>query len=99
MTALLRRVLPEVSPQTLASILEVNVLPPRDYSIIASGDQQQIQPDFDPSQPAILDVFLACIAKALTLQTKVKGQAGGKGVTSFRLMDCMSARFVMFMST
>ena len=35
-------------------------------------------------------MFLACIAKALTVQTKVKGQASGKG-TSFGLNDMLPA--------
>ena len=46
---------------------------------------------YDPSKPGILDVFLACIAKALTLQTKVKG-ASSKGMpSSVKLADYLNA--------
>ena len=40
-TALLRRVLPEVAPHTLASLLSVNALPPKDFSILSSSDKSQ----------------------------------------------------------
>jgi E3 ubiquitin-protein ligase MYCBP2 len=79
-TSLLRRVLPQVQPEALASILGVPSLPPRDFSILDKGR--------DPSQLGLLDVFLACIAKALTVQTKVKGQ-GSKNSQSYKLGDCI----------
>ena len=50
---------------------------------------------YDPSKPGILDVFLACIAKALTLQTKVKG-ASSKGMpSSVKLADFLNAGWVL----
>ena len=90
MTALLRRVLPEVAPHTLATLLSVNTLPPKDFSILSSSDKSQPEVVYDPNKPSILDVFLACIAKALTLQTKVKG-ASSKGMpSSVKLADFLN---------
>lgn len=66
-TALLRRVLPEIPPSLLASLLKVKRLPSVD--LVSSSDDP-----FNPLDPGVLDVFLACIAKALTVQTKVKGR-------------------------
>ncbi|ELU16916.1 hypothetical protein CAPTEDRAFT_222007 [Capitella teleta] len=83
-TALLRRVLPEVQPQSLAAVLGVPSLPPKDFSILDKGR--------DPGQLGILDVFLACIAKALVVQTKVKGQ-GAKSAQTFKLSDCIGHNF------
>lgn len=75
MTSLLRRVLPEVSPSTLASILGVSSLPPSDFSIITESnkDNTEEESSFDVHSVGILDVFLACIAKALIVTPKVKG--------------------------
>ena len=95
MTALLRRVLPEVPPQVLASILGVQSLPPKDFSIISESNKVPELGEFDPSKAGILDVFLACIAKSLTVQMKVKGNhAGmGKGLQTLRLKDCLVSRY------
>lgn len=71
-TALLRRILPEISPGTFADILGVQRLPPSDYNIA-----HQIAVDFDMDSLGLLDIFLAVIAKSLQLQVKVKS-AGGK---------------------
>ncbi|XP_011290756.1 E3 ubiquitin-protein ligase highwire [Musca domestica] len=71
-TALLRRILPEISPATFADILGVQRLPPSDYNIA-----HQIAIDFDMDSLGLLDIFLAVIAKSLQLQVKVKS-AGGK---------------------
>ncbi|XP_064637403.1 E3 ubiquitin-protein ligase MYCBP2-like isoform X3 [Lineus longissimus] len=87
-TSLLRRVLPDVTPHRLASILSVPKLPPKDFSVITdSAKSSSSLYNFDLKRPGILDVFLACIAKALTVQMKVKNGAG-KGVTSVTLEDC-----------
>ena len=75
-TALLRRVLPEIAPSSLASLLKVKRLPPVDFMKSVSCTQEE---PFDPHDSGILDVFLACIAKALTVQTKVKGGGSGSG--------------------
>lgn len=71
-TSLLRRVLPEITPSVFASMIGINALPPRD--IISDSEKEE---EFDVHNVAILDVFLACIAKSLTVQTKVKGVLGG----------------------
>lgn len=72
--ALLRRVLPEVPPASLAKVLGVEKLPPTDFSISALGRQD---PRFDPTRMAVLDVFLSVLAKALTVQVR----------TTFSLID------------
>ena len=66
--ALLRRILPEVRPQTFAGILGISDLPPKDFGLIlARSTASEAIPDI-----GILDVFLSCISKALTLQVKSK---------------------------
>jgi E3 ubiquitin-protein ligase MYCBP2 len=87
--SLLRRVLPEIKPIVFASMLGISSLPPRD--IIASNEKE----DFDIHSVGILDVFLACIAKSLTVQTKVKGLVGGgsnKSVTTITLATAIHPR-------
>ncbi|XP_020804911.1 E3 ubiquitin-protein ligase highwire isoform X2 [Drosophila serrata] len=80
-TALLRRILPEISPESFAELLGVQRLPPADYSIA-----HQSASDFDMSRLGLLDIFLAVIAKSLQLQVKVKttaaSTAGGGGGTA-----------------
>lgn len=39
MTSLLRRMLPEISPQHLAAILGVERLPPADFSIVTASNK------------------------------------------------------------
>lgn len=46
-TALLRRMLPEVSPLTLAHIMEVPTLPPTDFSIASVGPSKNTDVTFD----------------------------------------------------
>ena len=84
--SVLRRVLPEAKPQTLASILSVPNLPPSEYSIVSLASREDESEAYDVNKPGILDVLLACIGKAVTVQTKVKGPQ--KGVTSITLAEC-----------
>ncbi|GFY47108.1 hypothetical protein TNIN_284731 [Trichonephila inaurata madagascariensis] len=95
-TSLLRRVLPEVSPPTLASILGVSSLPPSDFSIITESnkDNKPEESSFDIHKTGILDVFLSCIAKALNVQTKVKGSSStnSKGVNTVTLATSIHPR-------
>lgn len=75
MTALLRRILPEIKPEVLANVTSVDRLPPTDFSIVSVANNSSTRnADFDENAPGILDVFLSCIAKALTVQVKVKGK-------------------------
>ncbi|RWS17339.1 E3 ubiquitin-protein ligase MYCBP2-like isoform X4 [Dinothrombium tinctorium] len=67
-TSLLRRVLPEIQPTSFAAIVNVDSLPPSDF--LAANNKEG---EFDLHKAGVLDVFLACIAKALTVQTKIKG--------------------------
>ncbi|XP_062389671.1 E3 ubiquitin-protein ligase MYCBP2 isoform X1 [Sardina pilchardus] len=87
-TSLLRRVLPEVTPVRLASIIGVKALPPADISDIIHSTEKG-----DWNKFGILDMFLGCIAKALTVQLKAKGSTvvgtagttAGKGITTVTL--------------
>ena len=88
--SVLRRVLPDVKPAALANILSVPALPPVEYSIVSMASRDEGDASFDPQRPCILDVFLACIAKALTVQVKVKAAGPHKGVTSMTLSDCLA---------
>ncbi|WAQ99892.1 MYCB2-like protein [Mya arenaria] len=88
--SVLRRVLPDVKPQALANILVVPSLPPVEYSIVSLASREDGDRSFDPTRPCILDVFLACIAKALTVQSKVKAAGPHKGVTSITLAECLT---------
>ena len=62
--SILRRILPEVQPQTFAGLLGIVQLPPKDFGILARSSSEAIT----PNDIGIADVFLSCIAKALTLQ-------------------------------
>ncbi|XP_028848287.1 E3 ubiquitin-protein ligase MYCBP2 isoform X13 [Denticeps clupeoides] len=96
-TSLLRRVLPEVTPVRLASVIGVKALPPADISDIIHSTEKG-----DWNKPGILDMFLGCIAKALTVQLKAKGAniagtagtAGGKGVTTVTLPMIFNSSYI-----
>ncbi|RWS30275.1 E3 ubiquitin-protein ligase MYCBP2-like isoform X6, partial [Leptotrombidium deliense] len=80
--SLLRRVLPEIQPPAFASVFNVQSLPPNDF--LAASNKEA---EFDLHKAGLLDVFLACIAKALTVQTKIKGSStsSNKGLQSVTL--------------
>ncbi|XP_006639089.2 E3 ubiquitin-protein ligase MYCBP2 isoform X17 [Lepisosteus oculatus] len=96
-TSLLRRVLPEVTPARLASIIGVKALPPADISDIIHSTEKG-----DWNKLGILDMFLGCIAKALTVQLKAKGTtisgtagtAAGKGVTTVTLPMIFNSSYI-----
>lgn len=87
---MLRRVLPDVKPQALATILSVPALPPTEYSIVNMATREDGDENFDPDKPCILDVLLSCISKALTVQTRVKVSGPQKGVNSLSLSECVA---------
>lgn len=88
--ALLRRVLPKVPPIEFAKILDISNLPPKEFDILSrsSGDKML---EFDVLKPGLLDVFLSCIAKSLTLQVKTKGK-DGKNVQTVSLASSIHPR-------
>ncbi|XP_077071827.1 E3 ubiquitin-protein ligase MYCBP2 isoform X15 [Siphateles boraxobius] len=96
-TSLLRRVLPEVTPMRLASVIGVKALPPADISDIIHSTEKG-----DWTKLGILDMFLGCIAKALTVQLKAKGttiggtagMAAGKGVTTVTLPMIFNSSYI-----
>lgn len=96
---MLRRVLPEVTPVRLASIIGVKALPPADISDIIHSTEKG-----DWNKLCILDMFLGCIAKALTVQLKAKGTTisgtggtvAGKGVTTVTLPMIFNSRYAVF---
>ncbi|PIK37591.1 putative E3 ubiquitin-protein ligase MYCBP2 [Apostichopus japonicus] len=67
--------LPEISPAYFASVVGVSALPPTD--VVPVTPEGQSSPLSTP-QKGVLDIFLACIAKALTVQVKAKGIGGSK---------------------
>ncbi|XP_064119634.1 E3 ubiquitin-protein ligase MYCBP2-like isoform X5 [Macrobrachium nipponense] len=73
--ALFRRMLADVPPQSLALILGVESLPAQDYAILHAATTDE-DDSFDIHKQGLLDVFLAVIAKALTVQLKTKGKEG-----------------------
>jgi len=78
--------LPEIKPETLASVINVERLPPTDFSIVSAANSGFTHvSDFNEHSAGILDVFLSCIAKALTVQVKVKGKDNGKALQSASL--------------
>lgn len=66
-TALLRRILPEITPEQFAELLNVHSMPPNDFSIT-----NQTSDVFDMNRMGLLDIFLSIIAKSLQLQVKIK---------------------------
>ncbi|CAI9731993.1 E3 ubiquitin-protein ligase MYCBP2-like [Octopus vulgaris] len=89
-TSVIRRVLPDVHPQALADLLLVPNLPPTDFNIMHSTNKPSVEEEFDSEKPCILDVFLACISKALAVQTKVKSNQFQKGITTVTLAECLA---------
>ena len=87
--SLLKRVLPEIKPASFAGMVGITSLPPRD---IISNDYDN---EFHLHSVGVMDVFLACIAKALTVQTKIKGGIGGtnnKSATTITLATSIHPR-------
>ena len=66
--ALLRRTLTDIAPRSLASLLGIAPLPASDLATLMSSDCSTS----GSYQPGLLDVFLACIAKALSVQVKCR---------------------------
>lgn len=79
--------MPEIKPETLASVINVEQLPPTDFSIVSAANSGiTYVPNFNEHSAGILDVFLSCIAKALTVQVKMKGKENnGKALQSISL--------------
>ena len=67
-TLLLRRILPEISPETLCSILEIQYNPHKDINGLLQNPKQ-LNPPFNMG---IIDILLAIIAKSLQIQVKFK---------------------------
>ncbi|GAB0089301.1 hypothetical protein DMENIID0001_038200 [Sergentomyia squamirostris] len=95
-TALLRRMLPEISPDSLGDLLGITKMPPTDFSIV-----NQNGGDFDMKRLGIIDIFLAVVAKSLQLQVKVKNTAiinGAQGANKnppvVRLSHCIDFNIV-----
>ncbi|XP_076385847.1 MYC binding protein highwire isoform X12 [Megachile rotundata] len=85
--SLLKRILPEIKPETLANVINIKRLPPTDFSIVSAANNGFTDTtDFDEHSAGILDVFLSCIAKALTVQVKIKGKENnGKALQTVSL--------------
>lgn len=88
-TALLRRILPEISPEQFADLLNVYSLPPSDFNISNQNNEE-----FDMNRLGILDIFLAVIAKSLQLQVKIKSTSSSSAISnkqpiSLQLCNCI----------
>lgn len=86
-TLLLRRILPEITPENLADILGIRIMPPNDFSIVHQSNHS-----FDMNRLGIIDIFLAVIAKALQLQIKIKtitAPMTNKQITTAKLCNCI----------
>ncbi|XP_019855060.1 PREDICTED: E3 ubiquitin-protein ligase MYCBP2-like isoform X1 [Amphimedon queenslandica] len=68
--SLLRFILPYIKPREFATMTDVTVLPPLGYSAIAEA----VNSASTINQLGLLDCLLAVIAKALSVQVKVKGR-------------------------
>lgn len=69
---MLRHLFPLVDPSHLAALLAVKAPPlGADGAIVES--RRGSCPDFDLHEDALLDILFSCVAKALNVQTKVKG--------------------------
>ncbi|KAF5304151.1 hypothetical protein FQA39_LY01936 [Lamprigera yunnana] len=76
-TGLLRRILPEITPDFFAKILGVDHLPTKDFSIVSAVNKGTSE--FDIHRIGVLDVFLSIIAKALTVQVKMRSKSVSGG--------------------
>lgn len=88
-TALLRRILPEISPEQFADLLNVYSMPPNDFNIT-----NQSTDEFDMNRLGLLDIFLAVIAKSLQLQVKIKSTSSSSAMSnkqpiSSQLCNCI----------
>lgn len=86
-TALLRRILPEITPEHFAEIIGVHTMPPNDFHIVHQSNY-----NFDMNRVGIIDIFLAVIAKSLQLQIKLKtiqSAAVNKQSGTVRLCNCI----------
>ena len=72
--ALLEKVIPDIAPRKLADYLDITMLPPEGYSAIAAAISSGTAV---LNHVGLLDIFLACISKALSVQAKAKGRSAG----------------------
>ncbi|XP_060534839.1 E3 ubiquitin-protein ligase MYCBP2 isoform X2 [Cylas formicarius] len=77
--SLIKRMLPEISPEFFAKVVGVKNLPPKDFNIFPMASKDSNSGKFDIQRLGLLDVFLSVIAKALTVQVKLRGKNGGGG--------------------
>ena len=83
-----------VPPVRFANLLSVQTLPPKDFTILTAASQQSNSENpvnFDPLNPCILDIFLACISKSLTMQVKKKS-GNAKSMSTVSLATCIHPR-------
>ncbi|KAJ8916893.1 hypothetical protein NQ315_013361, partial [Exocentrus adspersus] len=78
-TSLLRRMLSEITPETFTKIVGIKKLPVKDLTNITAENRDCNSGNFDIDQVGVLDVFLSVIAKALTVQVKIRGKNGNTG--------------------
>lgn len=69
-TLLLRRILPEISPETLANILDIDYQPEKDITTLLQNPKP-----LNYQHMGIIDILLAIIAKSLQIQVKFKNNS------------------------
>lgn len=74
-------------------MVNVERLPPSDYSIVATLNGVSQSTEFNPHAVGILDVFLSCITKSLAVQVKMKGKENnGKALQTVCLATSIHPR-------
>ncbi|XP_050301011.1 E3 ubiquitin-protein ligase MYCBP2 isoform X2 [Anthonomus grandis grandis] len=94
-TSLLRRMLPEITPEFFAKVVGVSTLPPRDFNIVTVANKDSSSFKFDVNKPGILDIFLSVIAKSLILQVKLRSKSGNSGATAKEISTVSLATSVL----
>jgi len=70
--ALLEKVIPVITPRKLADYLDIARLPPEGYTAMAAAISSGTAV---LNYVGLLDIFLACVSKALSVQAKAKGRS------------------------
>jgi E3 ubiquitin-protein ligase MYCBP2 len=74
-TLLLRRILPEITPETLSNILEIEYPLEREITNLLQNPKVT-----NPQKVGIIDMLLSIIAKSLQIQVKFKNNSNNKNI-------------------
>lgn len=82
-TLLLRRILPEISPETMCKILEIDYQPNKDINGLLQNPKQ-----LNPMSVGVIDILLAIIAKSLQIQVKFKNGPNPLNIKNLNVKLC-----------